>query len=217
MARQVVELHVSERHLSSKGALKSARRLGHIPAVLYGRHLEKPLPLMVDEKDFTQMLKNEARHLAILKMNLGGGERTCILKAMERDPVTRKPTHLDFQTLSLEEKSRFQVPVKLVNTEAATKLDMVLQTPVGEVEVECLPLDCPLEIDLDVSKYVRDGAVAHVRDLPFGEAVRLITHGEETVLVVQAPAAPPPPTEAELAAAAEKAKTAGAKGGKGKK
>lgn len=216
MSREVLEITVSERPLSTKSAIKSLRKSGQIPAVLYGRHLETPIALSIGEKDLTQVFRSEAKHMAILKFTLGGGERTCMLKAIGRDPVSLKPVHLDFQTLSLSERSRFQVPVKLVNTEAATKIDLVLQTPVDEVEIECLPLDCPLEIHVDVSKFARDGAVAHVRDLPFSDKVKVMTHGEDPVLVVQAPEAPPPPTEAELAAAAAKEKEKGGKG-KGKK
>lgn len=212
MARDMLDIQAHVRVGGSKSERNKLRNTGSIPAVLYGRHLEKPISLSVEEKTLKGIFKSESKHMAILKMDIGGTVHTSVLKAIGRDPVTMVPIHLDFQTVDLKEKSKFAVKVELINQESATRLDFILQQPLDRVELECLPLECPLIIHVDVSKYVKDGAVAHVRDLPVAAGVKILSDPDAPVLVVQAPVAPPPPTAAELAAAEAKAKPG--KGGK---
>lgn len=214
MARDLLELQAKTRGAQKKSDLKNMRKAGEIPGVLYGRHIDSPVSLSINDKDLKAIFKSESKHMAILKMDLGGQSHTSILKAIGRDPVTLVPIHLDFQTVDLKEKARFKVQVELANVEVATKIDLILQQPTSEIEIECLPLDCPLVVKVDVAQFAKDGMVAHVSDLPLGENIKLMSDPEAPVLVVQAPVAPPPPTEAELAAAA--AKEAASKG-KGKK
>jgi large subunit ribosomal protein L25 len=63
--------------------------------------------------------------------------------------------------------------------------------------VECLPKDLPERIDVDVSDLKVNQSI-HVRDLPLGEGVRLISGGDQVVALVKF-------AKAETAAAEEEA------------
>ncbi len=210
MARTMLDIEASPRELANKSHLRRLRQEGNIPGVIYGKDVEAPIHLTMNEKALLNIFRSEARHLAILNLKLGSGTHTAILKAIGRDPVTSKPIHLDFQTVNLKEKTRFNVPIVLKNTEAATKIDLILQTPLEEVEVESLPLDCPLWVELDVSQYAHEGAVAHVKDLAeLADKVELLTDPEAPILVVSAPSVAASTTEGEGAEGGEEKKEEG--------
>jgi large subunit ribosomal protein L25 len=59
-----------------------------------------------------------------------------------------------------------------------------LESPLHEIEVECLPKDLPERIEVDISE-LRANQSIHVRDLALGEGVRVISNPDQVVALVK--------------------------------
>jgi large subunit ribosomal protein L25 len=59
-----------------------------------------------------------------------------------------------------------------------------LESPLHEIEVECLPKDLPERIDVDVTELKANQSI-HVRDLVLAEGVRVISNPDQVVALVK--------------------------------
>src|SRR6476646_6706238 len=82
---------------SGKGPARRLRASGLVPAVVYGRHLDKPAHLAIDPKAVKTAINTPHRFNTIIKLKVAGGaERQVLLKDYQQDPVSRAILHVDF-------------------------------------------------------------------------------------------------------------------------
>jgi len=93
---------------------------------------------------------------------------------------------------------RAKVTIQLKGNPIGVREGGVLEFPLHEVEVECLPKDLPERIEVDISSLGTNQSI-HVRDLALGESVRLITGADQVIALVKYA------REASAASAAEEA------------
>jgi large subunit ribosomal protein L25 len=60
----------------------------------------------------------------------------------------------------------------------------MLENPVHEVEVECLPKDLPERLDIDISGLKANQSL-HVRDIPLADGVKLLSNPDQVVALVK--------------------------------
>lgn len=235
-------LEVVSREISTKNNLKSIRAKGMIPAIFYG-HDEKNISMAVDARKFDLLLHSGIGGHALVSLKMGDVNKTAIIKDVQRDVLTQKPIHIDFQAVSLKEKIVVKVPLHVVGIAPGVKLGGgILEHILREVEVRCLPQDIPQAINVDVSALEINQALA-VRDLPKVEGIEIL-HDPTAIIInivaptvlEEAPAAATPEAaaagtaaepeviskgkkekEGEEGAAPEAGKAAGAKAPEGKK
>ncbi|MGQ9689644.1 MAG: 50S ribosomal protein L25 [Desulfobaccales bacterium] len=200
-----VILQASSRTVIGKqvGAL---RRAGKLPAVLYGHHVAST-PIELDAHETTLKL-SRLTSSSLVTIRLDGKEYPTLVRAKQRHPIKRNLLHLDFQALSLTEKTHVKVGIELSGTAPAVKThEAVLVTGLTELEVKCLPGDIPERIVVDLSSLVEPGDSIHVRDIKLPGEVELLVDPDEVIASVsasrmeEAPAAP----EEEAAEAGEAA------------
>lgn len=212
----IVPLTGSLRERSGKGPARQARRAGRIPAVLYG-HGQAALSVAVDTREFINAVRQLQGGNMIVSLKLDGGERTALVREVQRDPLTHEILHLDFQEVSLTERVRVEVNVHLTGTSRGVKEGGILEAITRQVEVECLATAIPSAIDADVSD-LGIGDSLHVRDLVAGD-VEILTDPDVTVATVVPPTVYEAPAPVEEAPAAEEpqlvGKEEGAAEGKG--
>ena len=166
-----------------RGTLSAFRAGGRIPAVIYG--LDKtPVSITVDEKAMAALIKADPN--AIITIKSPGGDDTVIIKAIQRHPVTDKYRHFDFQRISLTEKIKVKVHVKIVGEAHGVKLQggMVEHT-MREVNVMCLPTEIPHEIELDITD-LHINTSLRVKDIKAGKA-ELLDAPDQIVVSITAP------------------------------
>ncbi len=166
-----------------RGTLSAHRAAGRIPAVIYGLD-KKPVSVTVDEKAMAAIIK--ANPNAIITLQHPGGEDVVIIKAIQRHPVTDKYTHFDFQRISLTEKIKVKVHVKLVGEcyGAKTQGGLVEHT-MREVNVSCLPTEIPHEVTVDITDLHINHSL-RVKDIKLGK-FELLDAPEQIVVSVTAP------------------------------
>ena len=166
-----------------RGTLSAHRLAGRIPAVIYGQD-KKPVSVTVDEKAMAAVVKSDAN--AILTIQYQGGEDVVIIKAIQRHPVTDKFTHFDFQRISLTEKIKVKVHVKLVGECYGVKQQSgLVEHTMREVNVSCLPTEIPHEIVVDITDLHINHSL-RVKDIKPGK-FDLIDNPEQIVVSVTAP------------------------------
>jgi len=116
-----------------------------------------------------------------------GTEMPALMREMQNDVVAGTPIHVDFSEVSLTEKVRVVVPLRLVGEPKGVKLGGgVLEQVLRTVEVECLPADIAEKFEADVSAMDLNDTL-FVRDLKLGDKFTLVTRGELACAVIKAP------------------------------
>jgi len=184
-----VELEADVRREAGKGVARTLRRAGRLPAVLY--HAGASVLLSLSDKTVEKLFHTGAgEHVLItLKVNDGGTQRSCmaVVRDSQHDPITDHILHLDLFEISLDKPLRVAVPVHVIgDVPAGVKEGGVLHHHLRQVEVECLPLAVPDELQIDASALVINQSL-HVRDLAADPAVRILTPADQAVVSVAAP------------------------------
>jgi len=174
------------RTATGKGDARRARRLGKIPAIVYGGGAA-PVQLNLSHHRVVKALENEAVYSHILTLKYDGKEDKAILKAVERHPSRPIIMHMDFQRVSDTDKLRVHVPLHFVNQDISVgvKKGGVINHNMVEVEVVCLPKDLPEFIEVDMA-LIDVGGLVHLSDLKLSAGVELVEliHGAEHDLAV---------------------------------
>src|SRR5262249_58119 len=116
--QQKIELNAQVRTVLG-GKVKSIRKSGFVPAVLYGKGQE-PISLQVPVKDF-----NKTFHMAgestLLYLNVEGQSYPTIIHDIARDPMSDMILHADFFKVRLDEKIKARIPVAFTGESPAVK------------------------------------------------------------------------------------------------
>jgi len=192
---------------TGKGVARRLRAQGRIPAVLYGR-AKQARPITVSARDLQLLFqKSSAGINTLIDLQLEGGEDVVIVKELQREPVGGSYVHADFYTVDLTQKIAVSVPLHFVGKAPGVEAGGILDHPLRDIELRCLPRAIPESIEVDVSG-LEIGQSVHVREIQLPEEVEVISDPELAVASVVAPKAEEEPVveeaiEDEEAAAAE--------------
>jgi large subunit ribosomal protein L25 len=194
------KLAVQPRSVRGKEVAK-LRREGTLPGVLYGAGTDST-PVSIDAREFEVFRRHSGRH-AVVDLHLDGGKpKPVLLQAIQEHPVTRKPLHVDFLAVNMEEERTVDVPIVIIGeSEAVEKMGGVLLHLRDAVLVRAKPDDIPSGVELDVTPLVDFDHVLHASDLVVPAGATLVTDPSEAVARVQPPRVEeePEPVEAEEA------------------
>ena len=159
------------------------RTAGQIPAVMYGRGT--PVMLAVDAKLFRHTFHDISENI-IIDLKIGNKHHDAIIKDYQVNPINDHIMHLDFFEIERGKILKTHVPITLVGSAAGARAGGVLEQPIHELEIECLPKDLPHEIEIDVSG-LEIGQSLHVAEIALPEEVTVISNAEQVVAHVTAP------------------------------
>jgi len=182
-----ITVEASLRKKTGSAESRRLRRDGLIPAIIYGDKKDS-VSVSVNTKQITMILRSESGHNTIFKLQTPGHDvDTVMIKEWDIHPVTGKLAHADLYRISLTEKQRINVPVLLVGESAGVKVGGgTLEHHLRELQVECLPMDIPEHIDIDISD-LKIGDHIMVRDVKVSDNIRLMDSGDQVVVALLAP------------------------------
>lgn len=182
------KLDANVRGAISKGGLRQFRQAGKIPAIVYGQGRDN-VSVFVDAREFATLMQLPTGLNTIVDMNIDGDVNTVMVKELDRDVIiSDKINHVDFMRISLTDKIEVQVPVQLSGEARGVKEGGILQQPLREITIKCLPTAIPEQLLLDVSD-LEVGQNLSVSDLPVMEGIEVITDPAEIVVSIVSPAA----------------------------
>jgi large subunit ribosomal protein L25 len=165
--------------------VNAMRRTGVIPAVLYGKQLETPLNLQIDEKTLKTVVAQAGRNRLIKLTVDGGGERLVLTRDVQRNSLSQRIIHVDLQEVSMNEKITTEVPLVLVGTSpAVTRGEGLLIHGIDTVLIRVLPADLIPQIEVDVTAIENLNQSLFVRDLKVSDKIEIRTAGDEMVAKV---------------------------------
>lgn len=175
--------------------VEKLRKQGFIPAVVYG-HNKKTEHLAVLLSAFEKVFR-KAGESTLVNLVIDGQSKNVIIHDTQRHYLTGKFEHADFYEVSMTEKLKATVALEFTGVSKAVKENGgILVTVLDEVEVECLPVDLPHNIVVDISVLNTFEDAVHVSDLKVDKKVEILTDKNEVVVKVS----PPREVEAELSA-----------------
>ena len=199
---QLHTLKAKTRTTGRKGMNTDLRVNGSVPSVIYGEGKDS-FAIAVDRKALAKIMHTEGGAHALLQLEFDDAAEhnsPAIIKAVQHHPVSDAVLHVDFMRIRLDQ--RIQSPVTIVLTGRAKGVvdGGVVDHQLREVTVECLALDMPEHIEVDMTD-LGMGESIHVSDLKVSESVTIITDPELTIASIHAPRVMK--TEEELAGEAE--------------
>lgn len=176
---EAIILEAEPRKVTGK-KVKTLRRAGVVPAIMYGKDVE-PTAIQLDDKE-TDKLLSQAGGSTLIDLKIGKKTHKVLFRAVQRDPITQKLLHVDLLQVAMDVAIRTYVPIELVGEAPAVKnLGGVLVSGLSEIEVEALPSDLidRITVDLEVLQEMDDSIT--VGDLFAGKDVTVLTDPEEVV------------------------------------
>lgn len=181
-----VLLQVSKRDVIGK-QVKTLRREGILPAIVYGRGMPS-IPISLNARKANQIL-SAISSSSLVVIEIDGEKHTTLVREKQRDPVTGDVLHIDFYEVSMTEKLRTNVMLEFQGESPAVKELMgVLVNVLESLEIECLPQDLPNRIIADLSTLEEIGDSLYVRDIILPPNIELISDIDGLVVVISAPA-----------------------------
>jgi large subunit ribosomal protein L25 len=187
---------------TGKNVNRRLRAKGLIPGVLYAT-AKKPQAVSVSPKEIGSILRSKTGENTLFELDLEGARRKVILKEFQVEPIKGQLLHADFYEVALDKKLEVSVHIELVGTPVGVKVEGgVLDFITRELEVECLPMDIPEKITVDVSE-LGMGKHLRVADIKAPERVAILTEPDVVIVHVVMPRAEEAPAAAAEAAPAE--------------
>lgn len=191
-----ITLNATKREIKGK-QVKAARREGKLPAVIYGRTLEKPILIFLEAHE-TELQMKHISATTLIDVVVGKDRYPALVRDSQRDVIYRHLLHIDFLAVSMTETLRTMVEVALIGDAPAVKeYGAILVTGFEEVEIECLPGNLPERLEIDISGLENIGDSLAVGDLSIPPNVTLLTDPDEMIVQVTAPMAAEPEEEEE--------------------
>jgi large subunit ribosomal protein L25 len=189
---------VERKHLG-KGEAGRLRRQGKIPGIIYGH--TQPTPIAVDAYEFGTKF-HRISESTIIKLRVDGQDHEVLIRDFQEDVTSGRVTHIDFYEVEKGKMLRTNVGVLLKGAAVGVREGGVLETFVHELEVECLPVNLPERIEVDVSELALGHSI-HVRQMAVPEGVRVLNSPDQVVCTIVHKRLEEKPVEAAPAAAEE--------------
>ncbi len=163
--------------------VRRLRREGKLPAILYGPTVPDPIPLELDYRS-TAKIVSAAGPSTLLDLYVEDDDQTypVIIRERQRDILTGKLLHVDFQAVSLTETVEAEVSVVLQGEAPAARMGATIVQQLETLTVEALPEKLPEQIVIDLSRLAEPGDTITVADLVLPPEVKVLHPADEVIV-----------------------------------
>ncbi len=185
------KLLVETRNKKGKEENKRLRNSGYVPGVLYSPRDKENLLLKVPEKELHHFLSDKKHSHGIIDLKIKKDDakdltRLAVIKDFQYDSLQKRINHFDFYGVTMKEKVTLQVPIVLEGEPKGIKEGGILDISLREIEVECLPVDAPEAITVDISQLGFNDVIT-LQDIELPKDIKLLTDIDRTIASVVAP------------------------------
>jgi large subunit ribosomal protein L25 len=164
----------------------AARRLraeGHIPGVVYGQGMA-PISLSVERRDLRLALSGAAGANTVLSLEVAGKSYPAVVKELQRHPIRRTVSHIDFLAVNMNEEITVHVPVRIEGESKAVEAEGGMVDPaVDSIEVSCTPGNIPDEFVIDVTE-MHGHEVIRLSDVPMPKGVTALGDPDMPIVTI---------------------------------
>lgn len=156
-----------------------------IPAVVYGQGMD-PITISVARRDLRTALGGSAGMNTVLNLTIDGKMYPSIIKEIQRHPVRRTVSHVDFIQVNLTEEIVVAVPLRLEGEAKAVLANNGLVDPsVDSIELSTTPRNIPDEIVIDITDMTMD-SIIRLSDIPLPTGVTAVGDPDTPIVTVLA-------------------------------
>ncbi|MBI5236777.1 MAG: 50S ribosomal protein L25 [Deltaproteobacteria bacterium] len=193
-----INLTAQRRAETGKCPAGRLRKMGNVPAVLYGPGIKTAIPLTLGGKETNKVLHTAAGGNVLVNLTVQGEDKPfmAMFKSVSRHPLEATIEHVDFLEIRMDHEIVADVPVHVVGKSVGVALGGILQLEARKIKVACLPADIPDSLDVDVTA-LAIGSSLHVKDIVFPDGVKAAGDVALTIVSVVAPTLEAAPKTAE--------------------
>ena len=153
---EIATLNAETREQSGKGAARTLRREGSLPAVIY--RAGDSTSLKINEKELLSLFRNTDGKLTLLNLEFQDkSKKMAILKKCQVHPVYGNILHVDFQEIAANEEITLFVSLNLFGESIGVKVESgILEHRMRQIEITCLRITCQRILILISRNYQQD-------------------------------------------------------------
>lgn len=184
----VKQLKAVARDRVGKGAARTVRRNGQVPAVIYGAGAP-PDPIALDGNDTRHLIFAGHFLTTIFELDVDGRRTRVIPRDYQLDPVKDTPLHVDFLRITEGQTLTVEVPVRFVNQDAAPGIRNggVLNVVRHAIELEVPAAQIPETIEVDLAG-LEIGDSIHISAVRLPSGAKPTIERDFTIATIAAPA-----------------------------
>ncbi|MBI2164848.1 MAG: 50S ribosomal protein L25 [Chloroflexi bacterium] len=197
---ETVALKLKPRTVLGK-KVKTLRRSGITPLHLYGAGIE-PRALQAEARTLRKTLQQVGRNIPVhIEVEGEKGSQIAFVREVQLDPITLDVQHVDLYLVDVSRRMEVEVPIEIEGEAPAARVQGgTLVQYLHTLRIECLPLEVPESIRVDVTGLDSFDKLIRVAELSLGPDVSVLTDPEEVVVRVLPPRLEEaPPVEAAAA------------------
>jgi large subunit ribosomal protein L25 len=186
--RQVQDLKAEARKGTGKGPSYQTRQKGFIPAVLYGGK-SQPENVAVERATLERQVDTGNFLTTLYMLDIEGKKQRVIPRAIQVDPITDRPVHVDFMRLEEGAKVKLEIPVRFKNhaDSPGLKKGGVLNIIRHEVLMLCPAESIPDTLEADLAGLDIHGTI-HISNIKLPEGSKPLIHERDfTIASIVAP------------------------------
>lgn len=206
----IIALAAQPRERTGRGAARAVRRMGRVPAIVYGGEAE-PRLVSLEPRELARALARPGFLATLVDVTIDGKAERTVPREVQYHPTTDAALHVDFMRVAPGSRVTVTVPVVFINHEQSPGLRRggILNVVRHGIELNAAVDNIPdrLVVDLDGLEI---GDSVHIRAVTLPEGARpMITERDFTIATIAASsavreeaaaaaAAPPPAPEEEV-------------------
>jgi large subunit ribosomal protein L25 len=170
---EAVSLNVEARNATGKGSARKLRKAGSIPGVVY-RSGAEAVHISIIPSEIEAVFRQTNNRNTLLNVDAGGRVRTCIVRAVQRHPLSKEIRHVDLYEVDPNEDVPVSVNLVPDGVSMGVKAGGKLQLLRREIKLTCKPGDIPAGVsvnvtDLDIAAFIRLSALTAPTGCTFAE------------------------------------------------
>jgi len=174
-------LVVDKRELVSKGERKRILKEGvKVPGVYYSHDSKESIAFYIEK---SELIKAQRADTQIFDITVGGKKRNVLFKSVQYHPVTDQILHVDLYGIKMDQVVSVSVLINLTGTAKGVTEGGIVVQALNELEIECLPMDIPTSIDLDISE-LDIGDSLKVEDVMLDDKITAKSNAEQIVVSI---------------------------------
>lgn len=166
------------------GPSRRLRAEGRVPGVIYGGG-DPATVVTFNRSDLRHALNTEAGRNALVRIDVDGDSVVTLVREIQRHPIRRDVTHIDFLKVDATKPVELDVPIRLVGEpKQVTVMGGMIEQRLNSLRVRVRPDNIPNSIEVDVSDMRLDRSLL-VKDLSLPEGVACLSKAQQAVVTAE--------------------------------
>jgi len=184
----MVTFVAEDRNAAGKGAARSIRNAGRVPAVVYGEKKDQ-LMVSLEARALRRELQNPRFYSTLCALEVGGKPVRVLPREIQLHPVSDEPLHADFVYVSKGAAVTVEVQVVFLNEDSCPgiKRGGVLNVVRREVELICPADAIPEKIEIDLGEADIGDSLHYSHATVPDDVAPTITDRDFTIATIAAP------------------------------